>query len=144
MSKFNKSLFKKGMAVTLISALFLFFSLCCSSDSMAENSMPSMSMSSEAMHMPQNDGMTTQVRLTNVQNNCRLCECKNVAAVKNDYSQKFNLSAISFKNDYSKFLTAALINSLNPESRLASNDESPSRSIQKSVPIFLAIKVLRL
>ena len=143
MKKFSKINFRKGIAGTLISVLVLFFSLCCSPDSMAKN-MPSMPMSSETMNMAQKDGMITQVRLANVHDICHQCECKNVVAVKDDYSRKFNVFSFSFKNNYTKFFATSLLDSLNQDSGFAFNDTSPPKTLHNSIPIYLFDRVFRL
>ena len=137
-----KNSFRKKIAGSLIPALSLFFILCCSpSSSMAQSRMSS--MSSDVTCMPQNDGIKTKICLVNMPN-CQACKCHDVTAILNDGSSKiFNLSETLFKSN-DKFLSAVLRKELDLDLRLALFYESPPTSLQKSIPLYLLDRVLRL
>ncbi|OGX06721.1 MAG: hypothetical protein A2Z88_09610 [Omnitrophica WOR_2 bacterium GWA2_47_8] len=104
-----------------------------------------MSMSSEVEVLSASQDHDGEIQICSLDvRECDHCKCtKSVAVLKKDNSKPFHLALISFKIDHSKLL-AVLLDNLNPDLRVAANNESPPRSVQKAIPIFLSIKVLRL
>ena len=138
-----KNSLRKTIAAALMPTLFLSFVLCCSPASMAQSNMPSMSSDVNVAYMPQNDEIKTKICLVNVRY-CPLCECHNVTAILKDNSSKiFNLSETFFKSN-DKFLSTALPKESTLNLHLALLYESPPKSLQKSIPLYLFDRVLRL
>ena len=135
-----KNSFRKKIAGTLIPALFLSFILCCSPSSMAQSRMSMVSpMASDlnASCMSQNDKIKTKICLINLPY-CPQCECRDMTAILNDDSSKI----VNFSND--KLLSVALREKLTFALRLALIDKSPPKSLQKSIPLYLFDRALRL
>src|SRR5436190_15555188 len=109
MKKTVKNPLRIVTAVILISALSLFFSLCCWPSSMMQNNMlcmTSMSSDMSAFRILPHEGKM-KISLTDVRH-CQKCECKNVVTVVSEDSAK------KVKREYkNKFLTAVLLGSLN-------------------------------